>query len=163
MVGGHLARKPPQPHKILWTFLDTCCGSPVFRACSQCRRSPRQEIDEHRGLTNGEIKAREASILRDGLPCKLLLKKNGDFAMLAAEPLPGWCWLASDAALHRWAQEDSWWVPHVSLGWQVDEDPQTKIGGWERAPFWVILAGASLGGLGTFLGGLGTPGTRRTS
>ena len=91
---------------------------------------PRQEIDGTRGFTNGAIKALEAVILRDGLPCKLLLKRNGDFAMLAAEPLPGWCWLASDAALRRWAQEDAWWEPHVSLGYKVDEDPGMETGEW---------------------------------
>ena len=101
-----------------------------------------------------DIKAREAAIVQGGLPCRLLLKKDGAFSMLAAEPLPGWRWLATDAALHRWAVEH-WWEPHISLGHHLDEDRLLKLcGGGDfqspgrfggREPFW---GRGSLGNLG---------------
>ena len=105
-----------------------------------------------------DIKAREAAIVQGGLPCRLLLKKDGSFSMLAAEPLPGWRWLATAAARHRWAVEH-WWEPHISLGHHLDEDRLLKlcgVAGIFRAPDDL--------GTGTFLGGsLGNLGARRTS
>ena len=84
-------------------------------------------MDLERGLMNRDIEAREAAIVQGGLPCRLLFKKDGTFSMLAVEPLPGWSWLATDAALHRWAV-DYQWEPHISLGHHVDEDRPSKRG-----------------------------------
>ena len=84
-------------------------------------------MDLERGLMKSEIQARRTAIVQGGLPCRLVLKKDGAFSMLAAEPLPGWSWLATDAALHRWAVEYQW-EPHISLGNHVDEDRPSKRG-----------------------------------
>ena len=94
-----------------------------------------------------DIKAREAAIVQGGLPCRLLLKKDGAFSMLAAEPLPGWRWLATAAARHRWAVEH-WWEPHISLGHHLDEDRLLKLCGGRG-----FSEPRTIWGTGTFFGG----------
>ena len=72
-----------------------------------------------RGISDAEVALREARIREAGLPCRLTLRRNGEWSCFDIEPLQGFIHLCVDAVYAGFVAHNEPY--HVSLGYNVEE------------------------------------------
>ena len=71
-----------------------------------------------RGISDAEVALREARILQSGLPCRLTLRRNGEWSCLDIEPLPGFLHLCADEVYVAHVERGEPY--HMSLGYDIE-------------------------------------------
>ena len=75
-----------------------------------------------------DFAGRAAAIIAGGLPCRISCARDGDFARLDLQPLPGWIHLANDEVVAEHLAMGSHY--HISLStWPVDDEVWARICG----------------------------------